>query len=283
MRSSLARKPRQSYVVRAQTRSFWSCAKVHVVAGADIRGKVVITRSQPGASELADALLRAGFVTLVCPVIDIRANVDPTLHQIVKTLDEFDVVIFVSGHAVRFGMELIDRQWPTRPMPVWVAVGEATARALARYGVAALTPETESSEGILALPQLSSMADQKVLICAGVGGRSLLNDELVRRGAKVERLELYRREPVATERAVKRLNGSGPFAAIVIASAEGARAFAAIWRTIDGDRQVGVVAPSQRVAAELKNLDFQRVVVADGVGAAAIGAALERLTADGES
>lgn len=242
--------------------------------GTDIRGKVLVTRSQPGASDLADALHGAGYAALVCPVIDIRSNDDSGLLAIVRRLDEFDIVVFVSGHAVRFGMDLIDRLWPNRPSPMWVAVGEATARALAQRGVAAVTPATESSEGILTLPQLSLVVGRRVLICAGSGGRSLLTDELVRRGATVERLDLYRREPVAADRGANRLIAAETIGAVVVASIDGARAFAAIWRTANGDRRVAVVAPSQRVAVQLKDLGFQRVVVADGASNAAVIAAL---------
>ena len=246
-----------------------------MVPRADIRGKVLVTRSQPGASDLADALHGAGYATLVCPVIDIRANEEPGLLTIVRRLDQFDVVIFVSGHAVRFGMDLIDRAWPSRPSPTWIAVGETTARKLARRGVTALTPAMETSEGILALPRLSSVVGQRVLICAGSEGRPLLSDELVRRGAVVERLELYRRESVAAEHDAVRRIANEPIGAVVVASSDGARSFAKIWAAMGGDRRVAVVAPSQRVAAELLGLGFQQVVVADGASAAAVIAALE--------
>jgi uroporphyrinogen-III synthase len=244
------------------------------VSNPDIGGKVLVTRSQPGASDLADALQAAGYAALVCPVIRIRSSGDPGLLAIVRRLDQFDAVIFVSGHAVRFGMDLIDRMWPSRPSPIWIAVGAATARILAQRGVAALTPATETSEGILALPQLSSVVGLKVLICAGGEGRPLLADELTRRGAVVERLELYRREAVVVEPALQRRLASERIGAVVVASGEGARSFAAIWRTLNGDRRVVVVAPSQRVAAKLNDLGFERVVVADGAGTAAVVAAL---------
>jgi len=251
------------------------------VSSPDIGGKVLVTRSEPGASDLADALQAAGYAALVCPVIDIRRNDDPGLPTIVRRLNEFDFVIFVSGHAARFGMDLIDRMWPSRPSPTWIAVGEATARILARRGVAALTPAAETSEGILTLPQLSSVVGKRVLICAGNDGRSLLTDELIRRGATVERLELYRREAVVAERAELRL-ANEPIGAVVVASGDGARSFAAIWRRINGDRRVTVVAPSQRVAAELEGLGFRRVVVTHGAGAAAVIAALDEVRGVGD-
>ena len=252
----------------------WNCVRALTVPVADIGGKVLVTRSEPGASQLAEALGAAGFATFVSPVIEIRPIVDPALQRTVQILDRFDVVIFLSGHAVRLGLDQIDEVWPTRPPLTWIAVGETTADLLARRGVAAITPEHESSEGILALPQLSQLLGRRVLICSGRGGRAVLVDELIRRGADVERLELYQRERVPTERAVKHLTGGGPIAVVVIASGDGARAFSGVWRAMQGDPGVVVVAPSQRVAAQLEDLEFHNVVVADGASSTAVIAAL---------
>ena len=245
---------------------------------ADIGGKVLITRSEPGASELAAALCDVGYAAVVCPLLEIRPIEDPSLRRTVAGLDRFDVAIFVSGHAVRFGLDLIDAVWPNRPRLIWIAVGEATAMALARRGITALAPESESSEGILALPQLSQIVGRRVLICSGGEGRALLADELSRRGALVERLELYRRESVPIAEVAKNLAGTGPVAAVVVASVEGARAFASAWRGVSGDRGVTVIAPSQRVATELKDLNFRRVIVANGAGAKAVVEALAQAT-----
>jgi uroporphyrinogen-III synthase len=192
-------------------------------------------------------------------------------------LDRFDAVICVSGHAVRFVLERIDAAWKQRPDLTWIAVGAATARALADHGVAALRPVIESSEGILALAPLNRVVGKRVLICAGRGGRPLLAAELARRGADVTTAALYQRVAVASEHAARQLGDASAIGAVIVSSADGARAFAPVWRAVGGDDRVAIVAPSARVAVELNGLGFQRVMVADGAGASATIEALSNL------
>ncbi len=247
-------------------------------------GGILVTRSEPGATTLADALREAGYTAQRCPVIDVVPVDAPALQHTVETLDRFEIAIFASGHAARFGLDRIDAVWPDRPRLTWIAVGAATAAVLAQRGIAALTPVLESSEGVLALPQLNRIAGRRVLICAGHGGRSLLSDELRRRGAQVERAELYRREPVPLARAARCIASGGSIAAVVIASVDGARAFATVWHNVGGDHAVVVIAPSARVAKELKRLKFECVTVARGASPPAVIAALGQVrpTAHGE-
>ena len=241
------------------------------------KSPILVTRSEPGASVLVEALHNAGYTALRLPVLEIQPLDDPHNRAVVAELDRFDVVIFVSGHAVRWGVELIDEVWPERPRLMWIAIGAATAAVLGAYGITALVPAIESSEGILALPQLSDVVGRRVLLCAGRDGRSLLSDALSRRGALVERLDLYTRVPTALATALKCLPEDPAVAAVVISSVDGGRAFAAIWRAVGGDSAVVVIAPSSRVAAALREMKFRRVVEADGADAQSVIAALETL------
>jgi uroporphyrinogen-III synthase len=98
----------------------------------------------------------------------------------------------VSANAVRFGAELLGER---RDLPI-AAVGQATAAALnaAGYRVSLMPEEGADSEALLALPQLADMAGKRVLIVRGTGGRVLIRDTLVARGAQVQYAEVYTRE-----------------------------------------------------------------------------------------
>jgi uroporphyrinogen-III synthase len=237
---------------------------------------VLVTRSEPGASELANALKAAGRAAVVCPVLEVRRIDDSAAQRIFDRLDRFDVVIFVSGHAVRFAAESIGTQSVPQGI-IWIAVGTTTGAALDRLGIAAVVPAVESSEGILALPQLSNVVGRRVLVCAGDGGRAAIADTLATRGALVETIALYRREAVPVEQLRTRVPEPHSIAAVVISSAEGGAAFAMLWRSVGGNTTVPIVAPSQRVATELTRLGFERVAVSGGAAAAAVVAALEQL------
>ena len=114
----------------------------------------------------------------------VRAAVGPA--------DRYDLVIFVSANAVRFGADMLDQR---RDLKV-AAVGQATAAALnaAGYRVSLMPSEGADSEALLAMPQLAHMAGQRVLIVRGTGGRELLSEVLTARGAQVQYAEVYTRE-----------------------------------------------------------------------------------------
>jgi uroporphyrinogen-III synthase len=248
-----------------------------VVRSTEPRARILITRSQPGATTLADALTRAGFAPVLFPVLEI-CPLDPgQSRRVIAELDRFALAIFVSGHAVTFGMRLIDEAWRERPRGVaWIAVGRATAAALARYGIVADVPEDESSEGILAMPQTQALAGRRVLIFAGQGGRVELAAALTRRGARVELLELYQRQPVTATAAAALSPGLDRIAAAVISSADGGRAFAELWRGLGGG-DVPLIAPSARVAQILREMNFGRIVESAGAGPDAVVDAARKL------
>ena len=230
--------------------------------------RILITRTQPGAARLAAVLENAGFFALQCPVLEIRAVDSAQARRTVAQLNEFDVVIFVSEHAVVHGMRLIDEEWRARPDGLtWIAVGATTASALARYAITAIVPEHESSEGILELSQTAQLAGRRVLVVAGRDGRRELAAAFAQRGAKVDVLELYAREAVTGNRT---MFGDGEIAAVVVSSADGGRSFAALWRAAGRDFGVPVIAPSARVAGVLRDLAFTAVVESAGAGPAAV-------------
>ncbi len=104
-----------------------------------------------------------------------------------------DLLIFISANAVQYAFPLLPEQ-----LPVDVdiaAVGSATARALTDAGLdPTLTPDRMDSEGLLALPSLQNVAGKTVYILRGEGGRELLYDTLVERGALVQQVDVYRRQ-----------------------------------------------------------------------------------------
>jgi uroporphyrinogen-III synthase len=239
-------------------------------------GVVLVTRSEPGATDLARAIVAAGFTAVTCPMLEVRRVDDADARRALAQFDRVDVAIFVSGHAVRFAFEAIDAAAAARLAITWIAVGASTAATLARNGIAAVVPAVESSEGILALPQLSNVVGKRVLVCAGAGGRTAIAEALARRGATVETVVLYRRDAVPVDRLRTRVPEPRTIRAVVVSSGEGAAAFTALWRSIGGGT-VAVVAPSQRVADALSGRGFVRVVVSNGAGAAAVIAALEQI------
>ena len=108
-------------------------------------------------------------------------------------LESFDVIIFTSANAVRFGGSFLDQK---RDLTL-AAIGPATARALnqAGYRVAIQPGESFDTEGLLMHPKLEHVAGHRILMIKGGDGRQLLQQELVRRGATVVSADVYERAP----------------------------------------------------------------------------------------
>jgi uroporphyrinogen-III synthase len=144
-----------------------------------------------------------GASTVRLPAIEIKpiGNRRETAAQL-GALAEFDVIIFTSANAVRFGASLLDQK---RDLTL-AAIGPATARALnqAGYRVAVQPPPREplDSEGLLRHARLEHPAGRRILIIKGSGGRPFLEEELARRGAHVVAADVYQRVPTTPSPAV---------------------------------------------------------------------------------
>jgi uroporphyrinogen-III synthase len=156
---------------------------------------VLVTRPEHQAMPLCRLLEAQGARTLRLPALEITAVGDRReLALRIGILEAFNLIIFTSANAVRFGASLLDQK---RDLQL-AAIGPATAKALNRAGYrVAFTPgEASSSEGLLAHPRLQHLAGHRVLIIKGSEGRQLLQQELTQRGADVVAAEVYQRVAV---------------------------------------------------------------------------------------
>ncbi len=135
-----------------------------------------------------------GATTLRMSPIEIKPLTDRrALAERLGGLENFDVILFTSANAVRFGVSLLDQK---RDLTL-AALGPATSRALnqAGYRVAMQPGESFDSEGLLSHSRLERVAGHRILIIKGTHGRDLLQQELTRRGATVVCADVYERLP----------------------------------------------------------------------------------------
>lgn len=155
---------------------------------------VLVTRPEHQAEHLCKLIEAEGGAAVRYPALSIRPRADrAAVRAAIGPADRFDVIIFVSANAVRFGADLLSQQ---RDLPI-AAIGPATAAALngAGFRVALMPAEGMDSESLLALPKFQHLNGQRVLIVRGTGGRELLAEALTARGATVQYAEVYTREP----------------------------------------------------------------------------------------
>ncbi len=158
---------------------------------------VLVTRPEHQAGPLCQLIEQHGGHPIHCPtlVISEPQNWAPAL-TILDRLDRYDLAIFTSANAVNRAMPLIQQRGGIPPRLEIAVIGKATAQALARYGIAPTVQPAQgfTSEILLALPRLQSVAGQTILIVRGEGGRELLAETLMNRNARVDHAEVYRRE-----------------------------------------------------------------------------------------
>lgn len=156
---------------------------------------VVVTRPAHQAGRLTGLIERAGGRAILFPTLEIfdAQDMNP-MSEVIDRLEQFDLAIFISPNAVNKAMNSIraKRTWPRLRC---AAVGKGSAKELERFGCEnVLVPQGRfDSEALLALPELQDVAGKRVVIFRGEGGRELLGDELIRRGADLTMVECYRR------------------------------------------------------------------------------------------
>lgn len=171
---------------------------------------VIVTRPHSQAAPLAAALRAVGALVHLLPTIEIEAVVPPSSALQGTAFATYDAAIFVSVNAVTHGVgplllsgyarlssnsansdpALAESRCPRNVL----AVGPATAAALADYQITAVVPDAYSTEGLLASETLCGLGSSaRVLIVRGQGGRETLAKALRSRGLQVDELAVYRR------------------------------------------------------------------------------------------
>lgn len=228
---------------------------------------LVITRPAGTAVPLARRVRALGGVPLLLPGLSLRAadDAEATRALLREALDD-DVLLFTSPAAVRFAAALL----PLKTAATVLAVGQGTARALWHHGLDAQAPaERQDSEGLLALPPMQQLDGRRVALVGAPGGRGLLREQLVARGARLRELHVYRRVPPRLGRrhrdALLRLP---PDARVLLSSAEALDNLQAVLPAPAWSRLCAAIAvvSSERLAARARAAGFAGVRVAASAG-----------------
>lgn len=244
--------------------------------------RLLLTRPAEECVALAAALSEVGVHSASLPLLAIEP-LEETSEQraTMRELDRYCAVVVVSKPAARLGLKLLERHGQQPPSgQVWFSVGAATGAILADFGLDACWPSAgDDSEALLALPRLAEaldVAEPRVLILRGEGGRELLTETLRQRGAQVDRLELYRRYlPDYPPGALFDTLRSERLNAVVVSSGQGLLSLhelaGADWPAL---RELPLFVPSPRVAEMAATLGARIIVDCRGAGTAALLAAL---------
>lgn len=244
---------------------------------ADLHGRqVVVTRPVGMGVAQARQVRRSGGVPVLLPGLALRANADAATRAAMQAALADDLLLFTSPAAVGFASRLL----ALHTCATVLAVGQGTARALRRHGVAApLVPTQANSEGLLAHPALAAVAGRRVALIGAPGGRGVLPAALLRRGARLRQVHVYHRaSPRLDRRHVDALLALPASACSLISSGE---ALANLCRQLPAPALQcwlagTAVVSSERLAAAAREAGFKQVVVAASALSADLIAAAAR-------
>ena len=225
--------------------------------------RVLITRPSPQAEELAACLAGEGIESTVLPMVKITPL--PFASTPLPDLSVYDKVVAVSAPAVHLALK-----WAPANIgkPLWFTLGPATAAVLAAHNVMVYSPKSEAtSEGLLRLPGLQYVQQEKILLLKGEGGRTLLECTLRQRKASVTALSLYTR--CSPDYSAEQVRGKvlfPPINAIVVTSVEVLDNLVS-YMSLAGLTSVMhafVLVPSGRVARSARQRGFTKVINCEG-------------------
>jgi uroporphyrinogen-III synthase len=230
----------------------------HPLAGLNI----VVTRPREQAANLMQRIEGLGGKPLAFPLLEITPASDArALHELARHLTSYDLLIFISPNAVRYGMSVLH----AIPGAVRVAaVGQSSAQALRNLGIPRVIAPVDrfDSEALLALPELQNVSGWRIAILRGDGGRELLGDTLKARGAQIEYVTCYQRGKPALD--TDSLLKSQPDIFTVTSS----EALAHLWETVGESSKPGFVAipllvPHARIAEAARLQGWQHVIISE--------------------
>lgn len=191
-----------------------------MTAGPDPLRRVLVTRPEPGASATARALRAAGFEPVVQPLTEIRRLPAEAIDT-----PAIDAVAVTSANALRHAAPSLLAELANLPL---YAVGEATAEAASNAGFSDVTAGPGDAAGLVRLICDRLKADATVAYLCGRLRRPDFEQGLRQHGIRPVPVETYDTLPAEIgEDAVRRL-GTAPFFAVLVHSAEAARALATL-------------------------------------------------------
>ena len=230
--------------------------------------RILVTRPAAQAGTLAELIAAQGGEPILFPLLEISpADDQVSLHRVIAQFDDYDIAVFISPNAVEFSVPLIlaHRPWPAGAQAA--AIGQSTADLLVACGVTNVVfPSGRfDSEALLELPafQAGRVAGKKVLILRGNGGRELLADTLLERGASVDCVACYRRSAPTDATPLVSLLRNKRLDALTLSSSEGLRNLLALLDTDSCERlcRLPVFVAHPRIAEVAAGFGLQRIIL----------------------
>jgi uroporphyrinogen-III synthase len=225
---------------------------------------ILVTRPAAQAESLCHLIETHGGQAIRFPTLSIEEY--PVSAYDLQQAITSDWLIFTSKNAVDFAVRAFDGKMDRFNVPAFAAVGEATAECLRQAGlVVDCVPANEfNSEGLLAMPEMQSVAGKRCVIVRGLGGREKIAETLRERGAILSYLEVYRRKrPDLDNRALLKRLQQKQLALTTITSEEALHNLLSMLDDFGATalRSLPMVVVSERIRQTALRLGFKTVAI----------------------
>ena len=217
---------------------------------------VWITRSEPGASQLAAALEQHGYEPIKRPLVAIEPTKNP------RPPGDFAVWVFLSVHAVSNCSDLSSAE-------LCIAVGSTTARALRAQDISCMVPSKHSSEGVIETLESMSLEQSEILVVQGDGGRRTIQAWCKANQYLCQTWAVYRRVSRQASNICRN-------ATVVVCNS--ASVLPGVRDCMREESEcTPIIVPSSRVGQEARTRGFGNVWVSGGSSADAVISTLSRI------
>jgi len=246
--------------------------------------RVVVTRAAHQAEGTVRAFRKAGADVDLLPLLELTPPDDPEpLASALASLEDYAWIVFTSANAVERVLDASGTAWP--PGLRVASLGAATSDALRSLG---FEPDLEATgaraEGVAAALGPHVSAGARVLLPQAADARPVLERELARAGARVNRVVAYakRTPPAAHERAAE-IFGTATVGWVTFTSPSIAHAFADLWDAEWPAHRRGLLAASigPVTSAALRELGVEPSAEAASPSDEELVAAVTRAVASG--
>ncbi|QGM80629.1 uroporphyrinogen-III synthase [Otariodibacter oris] len=224
---------------------------------------VLVTRPDIRGKQLVELLEKENIFAIQQPLFTVEVGKELTqLPSILSRLKSGDYVFAVSKNAIDFATRtLSDTGFSWRGDLHYFAVGKMSAAYFAgKIGRAVRYPiVSETSEGLLDLPEMQILSDKNIVILRADTGRDYFANEAISRGAVVQSLECYRRIGLNDELKQRlSLSKRAGIDTIVVTSVEILNMLVEFTQKIDHDWLLNckLIVVSPRIAKEAEKLGW---------------------------
>jgi uroporphyrinogen-III synthase len=236
---------------------------------------ILITRPIGREKNLRRLIEQAGGRVLHYPAFAIQPPEKLEIEQLKllrERLHSFTMAIFISPTAV----EQSQIYFPVLPEHLTiVSIGSKTTKALEQQNIQVdIEAQDHSSESLLQAAefQMPQLKAQRILIFRGNGGRALLGDTLVKRGAQIRYVETYKRElPALSPLSEQQINDLD---ALTVSSNEGLDNLVILMDDPSLLIDIPLFLPSDRAAKLARQHGFKTIISAQNATDEATLAAL---------